>query len=292
MAGNLVRDLLAAGQAVVFVPPKLMAGERRGGRERGKSDPIDALAIARLALREDRHLPAAVLDEDTRPLRLLTDYRDVLVRERTRMACRLRWHLHDLGPELAPAGRALSKHAARAALAAALDAQPPSVTRRVADAMLQRITSLSAEIDALEAEITTAVTALAPALLAIPGAGPLTAAKILGETAGVRRFTSPAAYARHNGTAPIPAWSGSHEVFRLSRAGNRQLNAAIHAIAITQARCHPAARKFLASRHENNRETPRASLRALKRHLSDVVYHALLTDTATAGKPPTKINLT
>jgi transposase len=54
VAGGLIRELLAAGEQVVFVPPKLMAGERRGGRERGKSDPIDALAIARLALREGR----------------------------------------------------------------------------------------------------------------------------------------------------------------------------------------------------------------------------------------------
>ena len=73
VAGGLVRDLLGAGERVVFVPPKLMAGERRGGRERGKSDPIDALAIARLALREDLDLPVAQLDAQTRPVRLLTD---------------------------------------------------------------------------------------------------------------------------------------------------------------------------------------------------------------------------
>ena len=79
VAGNLVRDLLAAGEKVVFVPPKLMAGERRGGRERGKSDPIDALAIARLALREGTGLPVACLDERTRPVRLLTDHRDALI---------------------------------------------------------------------------------------------------------------------------------------------------------------------------------------------------------------------
>jgi transposase len=107
VAGNLIRDLLAAGEQVVFVPPKLMAGERRGGRERGKSDPIDALAVARLALREDVSLPVACLDEHTRPLRLLTDHRDALVAERTRTINRLRWHLHDLAPDLTPKARAV-----------------------------------------------------------------------------------------------------------------------------------------------------------------------------------------
>jgi transposase len=291
VAGNLVRDLLAAGQAVVFVPPKLMAGERRGGRERGKSDPIDALAIARLALREDGHLPAARLDEATRPLRLLTDHRDVLVRDRTAIVCRLRWHLHELDPALAPAARALSKRRPRAALAAALAALPPGPVHRIAASELARIETLSQQIDALETEITTLVTAAAPALLTIPGAGPLTAAKILGETAGIRRFRSPAAFARHNGTAPIPASSGNSTTVRLSRAGNRQLNAAIHRIAITQARYHTPARTFLAGRASKH-ETKRASLRALKRHLSDIVYHALITDAGPAASPTANINLT
>jgi transposase len=292
VAGNLVRDLLAAGERVVFVPPKLMAGQRRGGRERGKSDPIDALAIARAALREGAALPAARLDEATRPLRLLTDYRDALVKDRTKMACRLRWHLHDLDPDLAPAAGALSRPAARARLAAALDALPPSAVRRVAAAMLERIAGLSEEIDALAAEITAAVTAQAPALLAIPGTGPLTAAKILGETGDIRRFRSPAAFARHNGTAPIPVWSGNNEVFRLNRGGNRQLNAALHRIAITQARCHPPAKAQLQRRKTTTRDTTRASLRVLKRHISDAVYRAMTTDAGPAPKPQPKINLT
>src|SRR5215831_6657257 len=136
VAGNLIRDLLAAGETVVFVPPKLMAGERRGGRERGKSDPIDALAIARLALRESPGLPVACLDEQTRPIRLLSDYRDVLVAERARMINRFRWHLHDLAPDLAPAARTLTGPRIRARLTAALAALPPSTTRRIAVAQL------------------------------------------------------------------------------------------------------------------------------------------------------------
>jgi transposase len=285
VAGNLIRDLLAAGEKVVFVPPRLMAGERRGGRERGKSDPIDALAIARLALREEGSLPAARLDERTRPIGLLTDHRDALVAERTRTINRLRWHLHDLAPDLAPRARALSRAAARAALAAALAAAPPGAARRVATAQLTHITALSEQIDTLKAELTPLVAALAPALLAIPGVGVLTAAKILGETGDITRFRSPAAYARHNGTAPIPVSSGTGTTGpqRLNQAGNRQLNAALHRIAVTQARCHPPARALLARRQQTTRDTVKGSLRILKRHLSDIIYHAMTADRA---RPP------
>jgi transposase len=279
VAGNLIRDLLAAGERVLFVPPKMMAGERRGGRERGKSDPIDALAIARLALREDRDLPVACLDERTRPLRLLTDHRDALVKDRTKMVNRLRWHLHDLDPALAPAARALSRKNPRAQLAAAIATLPASTARRIATDQLAHIEHLSAQIDTLAADLAPLVTAIAPALLAITGVSVLTAAKILGETGDIRRFRSPAAYARHNGTAPVPVWSGNQEAFRLNRAGNRQLNAALHRIAIAQIRLHPGARALLARRKETTRETAKASLRVLKRHLSDVIYHAMTTDT-------------
>ena len=105
----------------------------------------------------------------------------------------------------------------------------------------------------------------------------LTAAKLVGETADVRRFRSKDAYARHNGTAPLPVWSGNKQRHRLSRTGNRQLNLALHRIAITQARHHPDAQRYLAHRRQNG-NTPTEAIRALKRRLSDVVYRALLTD--------------
>jgi transposase len=92
-------DLLAAAEAVVRVPPQLMAGARRGSRQRGKSDPIDALAVARAALREPE-LPIAQLDGPAREVRLLVDHREDLVAERTRIQNRLRWHLHELFPGL------------------------------------------------------------------------------------------------------------------------------------------------------------------------------------------------
>ncbi|MFE3451448.1 transposase [Nonomuraea sp. NPDC059194] len=91
-------------------------------------------------------------------------------------------------------------------------------------------------------------------------------------------FRSSAAFARHNGTAPIPVWSGNDDRHRLNRGGNRQLNTTLHRIAITQARCHEGARALLKRRQETTRDTTKGSFRVLKRHLSDVIYRALIAD--------------
>ena len=120
---------------------------------------------------------------------------------------------------------------------------------------------------------------------AIPGCGTLTAAKILGETAGVDRFRSKDAYARHNGTAPLPVWSSNKAHHRLSRTGNRQLNAALHRIAMTQAHWHPAA-KDLMTRRKAGGDSGLEALRVLKRRLSDVVYAALQADHAKLQPEP------
>ncbi len=105
----------------------------------------------------------------------------------------------------------------------------------------------------------------------------LTAAKLGGETAGIDRFTTRDAYARYNGTAPLPVWSSNHERHRLSRVGNRQINAALHRMALTQAHWHPPA-KTLMDRRRANGDGGMEALRVLKRRLSDVVYTALRTD--------------
>jgi transposase len=103
---RLEGDLLRDGEAVLRVPPRLMAGARRSSRERGKSDPIDALTVARAAVREP-DLPIAQLDGEQRRLRFLVDHRDDLVAERTRIRYRLRWHLHELMPEFKVPPKAL-----------------------------------------------------------------------------------------------------------------------------------------------------------------------------------------
>lgn len=281
LSRRLERDLLGAGERIVRVPPKLMAHARDSARTYGKSDPIDALAVARAALREPG-LPGARLEGPERELRLLVDHREDLVAERTRAINRLRWHLHELDPSWDPKPRSLGRRANLDVVAARL-AGMDSLVARLAAQLTARIGALTIEVNALEKEITARVRGLAPALLALAGVGALTAAKIVAETAGVGRFRSKDAYARHNGTAPLPVWSGNRIRHRLARTGNRQLNCALHRIAVTQKRCHPDAQAYLQRRTAAG-DTPTEALRALKRRLSDTVYRALLADTtATAA---------
>ena len=277
LSRRLERDLLAAGEQVVRVAPKLMAHARDSARTYGKSDPIDALAVARAALREP-DLPVARLDGPEREVRLLTDHREDLVGERTRIISRLRWHLHELDPGWEPKARSLDRPATWVQVRARLDGVGGTVARLARD-LVERCAQLTAEIRELEQEIAALVAELAPSLLAIIGCGSLTAAKLIGQTAGIDRFRSRDAFARHNGTAPLPVWSSNRERHRLSRTGNRQLNAAIHRIALTQAQWHPDARAFMARRREHG-DSGREALRALKRRLSDVVYRALRADLA------------
>jgi transposase len=283
LSRRLEGDLLAAGEQIVRVPPKMMAHARDAARTYGKSDPIDALAVARAALREPG-LPVARLDGPERELRLLVDHREDLVGERTRAVNRLRWHLHELDPGWDPPLRSLRSRKNVTVVAERLAGMDGLVARIAAD-LAARIGVLTTDITALEKEISSRVRQLAPSLLALPGVAELTAAKIVAETAGVDRFRSKDAYARHNGTAPLPVWSGSRVRHRLARTGNRQLNCAIHRIAVTQKRCHPDAQAYLKHRTTAG-STNTEALRALKRRLSDIVYRALLADSATVTVTP------
>src|SRR5262249_21041566 len=211
---RLEGDLLAGGEAVLRVPARLMAEAREGSRQPGKSDPIDALAVARAALREPG-LPVAKLDGPSRQLRLLVDHRDDLVAERTRIQSRLRWHLHEQFPGLAIPPRGPCRLHVLEGLDDRL-AVVDSTIGLIARELVARCRELTLRIGQLEREITQIVNRLAPTLLALLGCGGLSAAKIFGETAGVGRFRSKAAFARWNGTAPIPGWSGNATKFRLN----------------------------------------------------------------------------
>ena len=282
LSRRLSTDLLVAGEGVVRVPPKLMAGVRRSSREPGKSDPIDALAVARAALRED--LPVATLDGPDREVRLLVDHREDLVAERTRAENRLRWHLQELDPGHEPVARSLDRAVVLAALERDL-AGAPGTVGRIARELVVRIRDLTATINDLEREIGRLVAALAPSLLALTGCGPLTAAKLVGETAGIGRFRSRAAFARHNGTAPLPVWSGNTERHRLSRTGNRQLNVALHRIAITQLQREGQGRTYLEHRRTQG-DTKTEAIRALLRRISDEVFRRMRTDEAARAASP------
>lgn len=276
LSRRLEAELLSAGELVVRVPPKMMAGVRRSARTRGKSDPIDALAVARAAIREP-DLPVARLEGPAREIRLLVDYRESLVRERTALQNRLRWRLHELDPTLDPAAGSLDRYVVLDRLTEALTSHSGMVAE-LAGREITRIRESTVEINQLERDIAARVGEVSPSLLGLPGCGALTAGKLVGEAADITRFRDRNAYAMWAGTAPIPVWSGNPDRFRLNRGGNRQTNAALHRIAITQMRIHPEARRMI-TRHINAGKTKTEALRILKRRLSDVVYRTMIKDT-------------
>lgn len=279
VSGQLVRALLAAGHDVTWVPTKLMASARASSRSRGKSDPIDALAVARAALREP-DLPTAHLDQQSLDLRLLVDHREHLVAERTRDINRLRWDLVDLDPSLEPTGSKMTTQRVLRELIDQLALLPSTVRSRLASEKAHRILDNTVRINELEREIIATVEPLAPTLMALFGVAGLTAAKVMGEVAGIDRFATPAKLANHAGTACIPVWSGNTEKHRLNRGANRQLNCAVHRIAITQVRHHPPAQQLFARRRAQG-DTKAGAYRVVKRHLIDVIYRAMTTDAQT-----------
>jgi transposase len=270
----LERRLLEGGEQLVRVPPKLMAPERRAGRARGKSDPIDALAVARAALREPNLSRPRPDEQPFRELKLLVDHRDDLVDERRRGQQRLRWHLHQLDPSFAVPARQLDRPAQLARVARWLARREQEVQVRIARELVSRCRSLGREIVELDHQLEQRTAELAPALLELPGCGVLTAAKLLAEIGPVDRFASDAQLARHSGVAPLEASSGRVQRHRLDRGGNRQLNAAFYRIAITQARVHPAARAYL-ERKQAEGKSRREAIRCLKRQLARVVFNTL-----------------
>jgi transposase len=277
VSGSFERFLLARGERIVRVATKLMAGARRGGRQRGKSDSIDSIAVARAALREGLDaLPLARLDGPELDLRLLVDHRERLVRQRVGLNNTLQWHLHDLWPELELPGSALMSKTWSSRIARRLGRAEQTMRVRITRDELRRLRELTHTINELEAEIAQLVAEIAPQLLAEPGFGPLTAAKLVGEIAGVDRFKTDAKLARAAGVAPIPASSGNTNRHRLDPGGNRQINAALHRVAVTRARCHPETQDYL-TRKKSEGKTTREAIRCLKRHLARRIWHLLQT---------------
>jgi len=290
VSGAFERFLLVHGERVVRVATRLMAGERRGGRDRGKSDRIDAVAVARATLREgvDR-LPVAELAGVELDIRLLVDHRERLVRMRTALYNDLLWHLHDLWPEQSLPGCALLSKKWTTRIGRRLARAEQTARVRIARDELRHLRELTHTIDALEAEIAALVAQAAPQLLAEPGFGPLTAGKLIGEIAGAQRFANDAKLARAGGIAPIPISSGKTNRHRLDRGGNRQINTAIHRVAVTRARCHSETKAYIARKRAEGK-TNRDAIRCLKRHLARRIWHLLQPPTPTPTTPLT-INL-
>src|SRR3954465_5564904 len=292
VSGALERFLLKRGERVVRVAPKLMADARRSARERGKSDVIDAVAIARAAIREGLDaLPVARLAGRELDIRLLVDHRERLVAQRTALINDLRWHLHDLWPELEIPARVLTAGGWQERVAGRLGRAEQTARVRIARDELRRIRELTRSIDALQRDLAVLVAQLAPQLLAEPGCGVMSAAKLIGEIAGIERFATDAKLARLAGSAPIPASSGRTDRHRLDRGGNRQLNCALHRLAVSKARLDPDTAAYLA-RKQAEGKSRREALRCLKRHLARRVFKLLqppapsAPSTPVAGRPP------
>ncbi|UMB70048.1 IS110 family transposase [Mycobacterium paraterrae] len=277
MTARLERDLLSAGDQIVLrVPSQLMARARRGSRERGKSDAIDALATARAALREP-DLPVARHHVWSRELKLLVDHRDDLVQYRTAFTQRLLWRIHELDPTYQLKSRSVTWGTTQTALADWLSERSGLVTE-LARNELAEIIRLTPIIKGLEKRLNDCVRVSAPSLLELYGCGAVTAARIVGETADVTRFRSEAAFARYIGLAPLPDASGSTQGrVRSHRGGNRQLNAACHQIAMIQIKKGGPAEQYY-RRRRADRKLHGYAISGVKRRVARTVFNRMRRD--------------
>lgn len=264
------RFLLAAGLPAVEVPPQLSHRERLRTRRAGKSDPGDALAIARVALRE-AELPPVRTADASRELKLLVEARDDLAAEMTRVRNRLHADLVVIAPGYSAVATNLVADKYRRAASKLLRGMS-GVQAELARGRLVRLAKLTAELRELDRRIEGLVTD--HPLRQLWGAGPLVTAKLLGEIGDITRFRSADAFAMLAGVAPIPASSGQTSRMRLNRGGNRQINRALHGIVLAQVRTYPPAQAFVARKRAEGKSW-REALRALKRHLARIVFRLL-----------------
>jgi transposase len=283
IAFALAQFLLDEGEQVCDVRGTLTDRQRKKLRGGGKSDPRDALAIARVVAREQ--LPPLRIDMEARELKLLCDYRAQLVSERTRTANRLHNDLLMLRPGYERQVPALVARAHLDAAEALLE-DDECVQAALARRRLARLLDLDAELRELERQLRARVKATGSGLVSHAGISYLSAARIIGEVGDLRRIPSKSHFARLNGTAPIPASSGKTNRQRCNPGGNRRINHALHMMAVTQAGMEPRARCYLERKRGEGR-SGKDALRALKRRLSDVVYAQLERDFAARQAPPT-----
>ena len=275
--------LAEAGVTVVEVPPLMTSRERLSRPGQGKTDPVDAVAIARITARED-NLPAVrPMEGLPADLRVLMDYREQLIAERTATANRVHTDLGWLHPGYQHQLPKLTNPAHPQAAAALLKGDS-SVRAAITRSRLQRMIAITTELAELRTQITDLVAASKTSLTKIYGAGVFVAARILAEVVDVRRYPSRHHFAAANGSAPIPASSGRTSRYRLNRGGNLQLNRALYTIAITEIRAETEGRAYHMRKRAEGK-TGREALRCLKRRLSDVVYRTMRADLEPAKTP-------
>jgi len=274
--------LLAQGEAEVReVSPQRTAQYRRRGRTQDKTDQADALAIARLLLAEGAHLPTIQRDDGSTELRLLSDHRDNLLVDRTRLINQLHAQMLQIAPGYQARSGALT---ARRGLLYCRDLARPDadgVTQTrllIVGQLVGQILRLEEEIATISAALGERVRASRTPILALCGVGEVIAARLLGELGTVLRVPSAAALAALAGIAPVAVSSGGHGGYRLNRGGNRQLNRVIHLMALSQRRCDPRAQAYYAKKRAEGK-TRRAAMRCLKRRLVDVLYRCFTRGT-------------
>jgi transposase len=240
--------LLGAGEDVREVPTTLTHRQRRRRHSQGKSDLVDSVAIARIVA-SGEVLSSAHRVEALTDLRALVDYRDQLVRSRTQVANRAHADLVTVRPgyeRQVPNLRAKGHQAnARSLLRGDRSIRAELIRRRLGE-----LSRLDREIAAIDRRIGVMVQESGTSLTEIPGIGPFIAAKILGEVGDPSRLRSKAAFAVLSGTAPLSASSGQTHRHRLNRGGNRQLNWALHYIALVQSRIMPEAQAYMTRQRE------------------------------------------
>ena len=276
VGAQLAQRLVADGETVLDVPPKLATRARMFDQGHGrKNDPGDARTVAVVAIRT-KQLRQVEVEGEMVALRLMSERRRELVRSRTETVNRL----HQLLMELIPAGaqRNLTAAKAKAHLATVRPRDIAGRTRRqIAVDLVDDLTALDRKLKDLDQRIKPAVDATGSTLTDIVGVGYATAAVILGEVGDVRRFPSKHHFATYTGTAPLEVSSGEVVRHRLSRAGNRQLNHALHIVALSHKRYDDRGGEYYAKKVAAGKGS-KGALRCLKRRLADQVFRHLVQD--------------
>jgi transposase len=272
----LAQRLAASGESVVDVPPKLSTRVRvlSSGNAR-KNDGLDAFATALAAWRNER-LPKVDPEAESEVLRLLSERREDLVAERTRALNRLHGLLRDLVPG-GVAGTLSTPRAARILRGIRVQGSSARVRRRLASEILRDVRALERKIADLNERIEVEIEASDTSLMEIFGIGPILAAKIIGTVGSVARFPTKAHFASYSGTAPVENSSGEMVRHRLSLAGNRKLNNALHMVAICQSRSDVRGSAYYRKKLAEGKSRKEA-LRCLKRRISDAVFKSLMAD--------------
>ena len=277
-AGNygrgLAQHLVAAGATVYDINPRWTAQERQRARRPGKSDRLDARAVALYLWREAATLPPLDAEDDTTVLDLLVTEREGAVAEATRLRNQLHALLLQLDPQYKARLPALDTAAGIAALEAYAGPGRTPVQRAQAASvrrLAQRLRLATEQAADLAQQIAARAQAGFSPLTQLKGVNLLTAGALAGILGPGQRFTSAAQLAAYAGVAPLEASSAGRIRHRLNRGGNRRLNAILYRIALTQLRCWPPAQDYVARRLREGK-TKREAIRALKRYIMRAIW--------------------